>query len=339
MWKWTYKTESWIPFFAPGKLPVTVAVSGGRTSALMWVLAHEAHRRAGAPAPLGAFANTGREVSGTYEFLRALGERHPFAWLEYRAPRPGAPPKDATQEIVTFETADRTGAPFSALLKSLADYRKEVKGLGPTRPGFKVRICTAHLKMSPLQRHFFSMVGENRRLVGLRADEPDRWRPLHGVHRSGSEAWCPLALAGITEVDVKEFWKMQDFDLGIPRYRGNCDGCFLKSEQGVYRSFAEDIADGKPSHNWWIEQCEKYGSFRGDRTSYSGIIAESSARAEVIRAAAEGRDPVWTEALGVTPRRLELLRRQEARYLAGDPDAASCTCEAGITSSLGSDVD
>ena len=339
MWKWTYKTESWIPFFAPGKLPVTVAVSGGRTSALMWVLAHEAHRRAGAPAPLGAFANTGREVSGTYEFLRALGERHPFAWLEYRAPRPGAPPKDATQEIVTFETADRTGAPFTAMLQSLADYRRIVKGLPPTAPGFNMRICTAYLKLAPMHRYFHSICAEHRTLVGLRADEESRWKPLHGTGKAGSEVWCPLALAGITEKDVKEFWRNQDFDLQVPRYRGNCDGCHLKSEMGLYRSFAEDMALGNPSHPWWIEQVRAFGGFRAGRRGYEEIIAESSARAEVIRAAAEGRDPVWTEALGVTPRRLELLRRQEARYLAGDPDAASCTCEAGIVHSLGSDTD
>ena len=39
----------------------------------------------------------------------------------------------------------------------------------------------------------------------------------------------PLALAGVSERDVLDFWRAQPFDLGLQSYEGNCDGCFLKA--------------------------------------------------------------------------------------------------------------
>src|SRR6266850_1160498 len=63
----------------------------------------------------------------------------------------------------------------------------------------------------------------------------------------------PMAEAGLWVGDVDEFWQKQDFDLGLKKWEGNCDLCFLKG-----RAKRTRIMRDKPSSPlWWIAQEQK----------------------------------------------------------------------------------
>lgn len=244
---------------------VQVALSGGRTSAYLL------HRLLEANGPLPedrvvvTFQNTGREMPATLDFVAEIGRRWGVmvTWLEYRAERPFF-------EIVGRQGASVNGEPFEALIRK----RRFL-------PNQDARSCTTELKVRTAKRYCVSL-GWKRwtNCVGFRADEPSRlvnlprsWdakdetetvvnlfgdaevRPKKGGTRRPRDrwiVWTPLADAGITKHDVALFWRGQDFDLALPIVNGktplgNCDGCFLKSEDAV----ATLARDHPERHAWW----------------------------------------------------------------------------------------
>jgi hypothetical protein len=94
----------------------------------------------------------------------------------------------------------------------------------------------------------------------------------------------PLAQVGVQKEDISQFWKSQDFDLGLPNiggvtYHGNCDLCFLKGASQLMSLIAE-----KPERAvWWAAQegtisnahIKDGGLFRKDRPSYSQMLKYS----------------------------------------------------------------
>ena len=93
--------------------PTIISVSGGRTSAFMLRQVLDAHGGSLPTDVVAVFCNTGLEHAATYEFLRDISERWgcPIVWLEYE--------RQANAhgfKIVDFESADRTGKPFSDII-------------------------------------------------------------------------------------------------------------------------------------------------------------------------------------------------------------------------------
>lgn len=247
--------------------PALISFSGGRTSAYML---HEIIRTWGGTLPddvVVTFANTGKEMPQTLDFVYECGERWdvPIVWLEYCD-------HDDTKRRwrhVNFSTASRFGEPFFALMNR--------KGYLPNPV---TRFCTSELKVLPM-RDFAQAQGWEHwtNVIGLRADEPRRV----ARSRHNREPWdnaMPLATAGVTKRDVQAFWMRQNFDLRLPNINGttpagNCDMCFLKSAatiQGIMRD-QPGLAD------WWIEaEAEARASkpsgalFRQDRPSYAAML-------------------------------------------------------------------
>jgi hypothetical protein len=248
------------PFKIDG--PTCISFSGGRTSAYM--LWRVLQSNGGLPDDsVVLFANTGKEDEATLEFVRdcALAWQVPTRWIEYRAPR--------SYEVVTFDTASRSGEPFEALLRHRA-----------LLPNPMARFCTQELKIRPMARYLVAngfgetvSAMENFAWLGIRADEPRR------IAKMGRER-APLAVAGIGAKDVGAFWLAQPFDLGLPNHggktmHGNCDLCFLKPGAQVQSLIAE-----KPERAIWWARMEQDipalgrtvgdGSvFRMDRPSYA----------------------------------------------------------------------
>lgn len=112
--------------------PTVGGVSGGRTSALMHVLALAAggdYR--------GVFANTGKEHERTLVFLRRLEEATgvPLTWLEFKRPAErGAPPIESRYDVVDFTTANRDGQPFVDFLRTLAEWRQNSRTIALVMP-------------------------------------------------------------------------------------------------------------------------------------------------------------------------------------------------------------
>lgn len=260
---------------APYKIdgPALISFSGGRTSGYM--LWHILQANGGAlPDDVHVtFANTGREMPETLDFVRDCGERWgiEIVWLEYRD---AEKPADRWQRV-SHETAARNGEPFKALI----DKRGYL-------PNPVTRFCTLDLKINAIQRWARAAgIGDCDRVLGIRADERHRLVRVRVRVReqAGKDAWevqAPMVEAGVTKRDVAAFWARQNFDLELPNVGGrtplgNCDLCFLKSAATI-----SAIMVARPSRaHWWIEAEARARAskpngarFRSDRPNYAALF-------------------------------------------------------------------
>ena len=251
--------------------PTVISFSGGRTSAYMLWRVLQSNN--GLPDQAKAvFCNTGKEDEATLRFVHdcSVNWGIPIIWLEYRV-------AEVPFEVVTFETASRNGEPFAALIKK-KNYL----------PNPVARFCTVDLKILTLERYIKSIGwAEYENMIGIRADEPRRVAKIRANPsdgRKGVSRFMPLAQVGVQKEDISQFWKSQDFDLGLPNiggvtYHGNCDLCFLKGASQLMSLIAE-----KPERAvWWAAQegtisnahIKDGGLFRKDRPSYAQMLKYS----------------------------------------------------------------
>lgn len=254
------------PFKIEG--PALISFSGGRTSGYMLHQIVQAHGGTLPDDVWVTFANTGREMPETLDFVRECGEQFgvDIVWLEYRS-------HDEAQKRwrqVTYETAARDGEPFKALIR-----QKQYL------PNPVTRFCTVSLKIDAMQGFARSLGWDHwANVIGLRADEPRRVAKSRDSKRV-YENVMPLAAAGVTKADVAAFWASRNFDLRLPNINGktplgNCDLCFLKSAATISGIMRIDSSLAK----WWIEaEAEALTSkplgarFRRDRPSYARMLA------------------------------------------------------------------
>lgn len=267
------------PFLIRG--PAVISFSGGRTSAYMLWRILQAHGGKLPDDVVVCFANTGREMPATLDFVRDC-EAHwnvKVNWLEYRrAFLEGevlvlVGPAYAVE--VNHNSASRDGEPFAALIKAKRFLPNPV-----------ARFCTQELKINTIKRWFVGKFGKGvvpLDVVGLRADEEKRVAKLLDPARQkkagarGRRVAAPLAVAGITKPDVMAFWKQQPFDLGLRgAWEGNCDGCMLKRKTFIVRLWQ----DQPQRAQWWADQeaivadltTGNGGHFRKDwKDGYAGI--------------------------------------------------------------------
>jgi 3'-phosphoadenosine 5'-phosphosulfate sulfotransferase (PAPS reductase)/FAD synthetase len=264
------------PFKVEG--PALISFSGGRTSAYMLWRILNAHHGTLPDDVIATFANTGKEMPQTLDFVRDCSERWGVLvrWLEYADH--DEPQRRWRQ--VSYETASRNGEPFKALIR-----RKNYL------PNPVTRFCTIELKIRAMKLFAQQAMGWDdwTNVIGLRADEPGRV----ARSRNNSDVWTnamPLATAGVTKRDVQAFWEGQNWGLALPSrdgvtYLGNCDLCFLKSAKTITA-----IINANPElADWWIEaeaEAEALASkpsgarFRTDRPSYAEIAARATSTAQ-----------------------------------------------------------
>jgi 3'-phosphoadenosine 5'-phosphosulfate sulfotransferase (PAPS reductase)/FAD synthetase len=236
------------PYFIEG--PALISFSGGRTSAYML---HEILRAYDGQLPedvVVAFANTGKEREETLRFVHECGSRWGVHvhWVEWR---PGG------FEEVGINSAARAGEPFQALIS-----RKH------TIPNGRMSFCSEVLKVHVMKAFCRSLGWHScANPIGLRRDEERRVfkQRAYNVTDTFWRVACPLYDAGVTKSDVMEFWSLQDFDLQLQPWEGNCDLCFKKGERIIERL----IRDNPDSATWWIAQEERIGhQFKLGRRSY-----------------------------------------------------------------------
>lgn len=250
------------PFFVTG--PAVISFSGGRTSAYMLWRILQAHGGTMPDDVVVCFANTGREMPATLDFVRDCGAAWnvPIRWLEYRR-EPGR----QWAEEVSHNSASRNGAPFKAFLLGRSALPNPVQ-----------RSCTTEMKIRTIKRYVIASFGWKRwvSVIGLRADEPNR---VKGKLQPTRERWTiamPLNAAGITKPMVLSFWRDQAFDLMLAGpWEGNCDGCFLKSRASIMWMIRSHPARAA----WWAEEeAIPRGTqginrrFRNDREGYAELI-------------------------------------------------------------------
>jgi 3'-phosphoadenosine 5'-phosphosulfate sulfotransferase (PAPS reductase)/FAD synthetase len=257
------------PFFIDG--PACISFSGGRSSGYMLWRILEAHGGTLPEDVRVVFANTGKEMPQTLDFVQECSDRWNVAitWLEYAE----ADVPAERWKIVDHATAARNGEPFSAVIRC----KKYL-------PNPTTRFCTSELKVKAMHRYLVANYGWDAwtSVLGIRADEPLRVARISAPNRDRDERFAPLAVAGISARDVGVFWLAQPFDLRLPNMNGktmhgNCDLCFLKGSQQTMSLIRE-----KPElATWWALQESSVAStgkwsgdgarFRKDRPSYAAM--------------------------------------------------------------------
>ena len=237
--------------------PAAVSFSGGRTSAYMLWRILQSHGGKMPDDVVVCFANTGREMPATLDFVRDCGAAWnvQIRWLEYR--------KGPSYVEVSHNSASRLGEPFESMLDAKS-----------VLPNPVARFCTIELKIRTIKRFLVSEYGWQHwtSCIGLRADEQKRVDRALSPQRDRWNNICPLADAGITEEDVFAFWRDQTFDLRLAgAWEGNCDGCFLKN-----RASLERMHKIHPERmDWWRKmEAARHGvgsggTFRADREDYA----------------------------------------------------------------------
>ena len=245
--------------------PALISFSGGRTSGFMLKKIIDAYNGTLPEDLYVVFANTGKEMPQTLDFVRDCAEKWDckIHWLELEIA--DERPIYRTKEV-NYETASRKGEPFEALIQR----RKML-------PNPVMRMCTQELKMNVMKR-FMKEKGHKEwtNVVGLRYDEPRRVAKQNRQNDSNANAWdsvCPLYQDKITVKEILEFWQKNNFDLKLTSENGqttagNCDLCYLKGTKTLTKIIKEkpDLAD------WWIAQEEKIdATFRKDG-SYINLV-------------------------------------------------------------------
>lgn len=238
------------PYVLPGG-NVQISFSGGRTSAYMLHMIAEANGGIPEDRCQVVFTNTGREWPQTLDFVAEVGQRWGIGitWVEYRRGMPGF-------EVVGHQGASRNGEPFDALI----DAKRYL-------PNVTQRFCTQELKIRPAARYLKSLGWTKwTSAVGIRADERHRLPDPSKPRKERWTLWHPLSDANVSKHDVALFWRKQPFDLRLELVRGvtprgNCDGCFLKSEA----SRAAPIRDFPARAAWWEAAEARVGSMENHK--------------------------------------------------------------------------
>ena len=252
--------------------PALISFSGGRTSAFMLKQIIDAHGGTLPDDIYVTFANTGKEMPETLDFVQACSEHWGVKvhWLELEMG--DERPVYRTKEV-TYETASRDGEPFEALI-----------GRRSYLPNPVARFCTAELKIRRMKDFMWKMKGYKHwdNVLGLRYDEPKRVSSSRNA--SDRERWgnlMPMYDAKHTVKDVLEFWQKANFDLTLPSIdgqtlAGNCDLCFLKGR----KTLTKLIKERPDLTTWWIAQENRIGegtgaTFRSDRPPYVELLKEA----------------------------------------------------------------
>ena len=194
------------------------------------------------------FANTGKEVEGTLEFVNECSVRWgiPIIWVEAtHLDGNGRPHSEkgwqVKHRIVTYESASRNGEPFEEMISVL--------GIPSTNAPF----CSDQLKRKAIES-FLSSIGMNdyKKAIGIRCDEMDRMNPKF---REKGIMYPLINPNPVVKLMIKTWWSQQVFDLDIDPDLGNCDGCHKKDMKRLVR-----ISKNTPRvFDWWQNMTEKYG--------------------------------------------------------------------------------
>ena len=257
--------------------PALISFSGGRTSGYMLKHIIDAHGGTLPDDVHVTFANTGREMPETLDFVQECADRWNvrIVWLELDYSEPH------DTRIVSHNSASRNGEPFKALI--------DKRGFLPNPVA---RFCTQDMKVRRMKWYMHGMLGYDHwtNVVGLRADEAHRVARLSQPTRDRWVSIAPLAAAGVTKRDVQAWWNAQPFDLRLPNLNGttplgNCDLCFLKGEaliRGIIR-VRPDLAQ------WWADvEAEPRPSrgdgarFRNDRPGYAEMLRNAEDQGDLM---------------------------------------------------------
>jgi len=260
------------------KKKLFISFSGGETSAYMlyWLLKNKLEEYE----IKVVFANTGNENEETLEFVQRCSEEFnvEIIWVEAvptwsivfngkkyvtksenlkqfqmmrkfeikRGRKPILPKAGTTFEIVSFETASRSGEPFEKVIQRY--------GI----PNKAYIHCTRELKLQPMTKYMRSInwnKGDYYTAVGIRADEVDR------IAKDRKEKMIIYPLISdkpMTKPQINGFWKLMSFRLQLKGYQGNCKDCYKKTQNKLLTIAKEH----ESMFDFTKRMTDKYSRFR-----------------------------------------------------------------------------
>ena len=169
------------------------------------------------------FANTSKENEETLDFVRNCDEHFGFntIWIEAVIyPQYG---KGNGAKIIDFVSAKRKGEVFKQMIVK--------HGI----PNMASKHCTRELKATPiraLMREKGFAPKQYETAIGYRIDEPKRWK---GAKKRKAQIlkrhlYYFVDEKPVTKLQVNGWWDIQEFNLMLDDYEGNCTLCYKKSE-------------------------------------------------------------------------------------------------------------
>lgn len=189
------------------------------------------------------FANTGKEDEKTLEFIQKCSDYFKIEIIWVEAIILNERGWSVGYREVDFNTASRNGEPFGAMIAKL--------GIPTTNAPF----CSIQLKRKAIQA-YLKNIGWKKyyTAIGIRIDEIDRVSKDYKKNR----IIYPLVSLNPTRKEfILDFWKNNDFDLGVEEGFGNCDNCWKKPISNLVRN----IRSHPETYHWWQEMTDKYGDY------------------------------------------------------------------------------
>lgn len=273
--------------------PALISFSGGRTSGFMLYKILNAYEGTLPNQVQVVFANTGKEMSETLDFIRDCEDHWgvKIHWLELDVDYTKPKKEMIFYREVNHKTASRQGEPFTKLIehwntqREVSNINKEYQKKGMSiLPNPRARFCTDYLKIRALQD--FAKKKNYKQwtnILGLRYDEPKRVSSQKNYQTKNRMSEMPMYDAKDTIYDVHKFWLKHNFDLGLPIINGesphgNCDLCFLKSHNKIQSL----IRENPKSAEWWADtEIKAKNTFRRDRPSYIKYIEITQNQQEI----------------------------------------------------------
>lgn len=184
-----------------------ISFSGGRTSAYLVNLMRDD------PNARFVFMDTGAEHPATYEFVRNVVKHFGIELTCLRVDVNPELGKGNGYKVVSIDDIRQDLEPWRAMIQKYG-----VPYVGGA-------FCTDRMKLGPFTKFCNDAFGKGNfeTWLGIRADEPNRLSPKPGIRFLAE-------ISDFEKRDILNWWKTQDFDLGIDEWNGNCVFCMKKSD-------------------------------------------------------------------------------------------------------------
>lgn len=184
-----------------------ISFSGGRTSAYLVNIMRDD------PDARFVFMDTGAEHHATYEFVRNVVKHFGIELTCLRVDVNPELGKGNGYKVVSIDDIRQDLKPWAAMI--------EKYGVPYVGGAF----CTDRMKLGPFTKYCNDAFGKGNfeTWLGIRADEPNRLSPKPGIRFLAE-------ISDFEKRDILNWWKTQDFDLGIDEWSGNCVFCMKKSD-------------------------------------------------------------------------------------------------------------